>query len=68
MLRAADVNQRLILNLSEFVIFKFQLVAHIYAEGQQSDGNLGDNAGVLILDIGIISADINDGTDHVVSF
>ena len=49
---------------SEFVVFKFQLITHIQAEGQQGDGNLGDNAGVLIFDVGIVSANINDGTDH----
>ena len=67
--RSADANQRIFLSdLGKFVIFKFQLVAHIHAERQQGDGNLGDNTGVLIFDIGIVTADINDGADHTGSF
>ena len=49
---------------SKLVIFKFQLIANICAKGQQGDGDLGDHAGVLILDIGIVTADVDDGTDQ----
>ena len=48
----------------EFVVLKFQLVAHIHPEGEQGDGYLGDHAGVLILDIGVISPDVDDGAKH----
>ena len=48
----------------KLVILELELVAHIDAEGQQGDGDLGDDAGVEVLDIGIVAADINDGADH----
>ena len=51
-------------NLCEFVIFKFQPVAHIGAEGQQGDGDFGDHAGLVVLDEGVITADIHNGTEH----
>ena len=49
---------------SEFVVFEFQLVAHIHAERQQGNGNFGHNAGVLVFHIGVVAADIDDSTDH----
>ena len=52
------------LYLCEFVIFKFQPVAHIGAEGQQGDGDFGDHAGLVVLDEGVITADIHNGTEH----
>ena len=51
-------------NWSEFVVFKFQPVSHVNAEGQQGDGDLGDDAGVVILNIGVVAADIRDGAEH----
>ena len=48
----------------KFVIFKFEPVAHINAEGQQGDGNLGDNAGIVILDKGVVTANINNSAEH----
>lgn len=62
------VRSAVFLYLCKFVIFEFEPVAHIHPEGQQGDGDFGNNAGVLIFDVGVITADINDGTDHVVSF
>ena len=53
-----------LLYLSKFVIFEFQSVADIDAEGQQGDGNLGNHAGVVILDKGVVAADIDLGTEH----
>ena len=52
------------LYLGEFVVFESQLIAHIYAEGEQSDGDFGHDAGILIPDIGIIASDIDDSADH----
>ena len=48
----------------EFVIFEFQLITHVDAEGQQGNGNFGDNAGVVVLDEGVVTADINYSTKH----
>ena len=48
----------------KLVILELELVAHIDAEGQQGDGDLGDDAGVLILDKGIVTADGDDGSQH----
>ena len=52
------------LSKRELVVLKFQLIAHIHAEGEKSDGNFGNDAGVLILDIGVIAPDIDDGAEH----
>ena len=49
---------------SKFVILEFQLVAHVDAEGQQGDGDFGDNAGVVVLDEGIVAADVDDSAEH----
>ena len=51
----------------EFVIFKFQPIAYIDAKGQQGDGDLGYNAGIIIPDEGIVSANIDHGTEHISS-
>ena len=56
----------LFLYLCEFVIFKFQPVAHIDAERQQSEGDFGNYAGSVILDIGVVAADINNSAMHSV--
>ena len=55
------------LYLRKLVIFKFQPVAYINAKGQQGDGDFGDDAGVVILDISVVAADINNGTKHSAS-
>ena len=52
------------LYLGKFVIFEFKPIANINAKGQQRDGNLGNYAGIVILDIGIIAADIDYSTEH----
>ena len=52
------------LYLCKFVVFKPQPIAHIDAPGQQGNGYLGDNAGIVILDIGIVAANINNGAKH----
>ena len=51
----------------KFVILEFQSIAHIYAERQQGNGNLGNNAGIVVFDEGIVTADINDGAQHIFS-
>ena len=53
-----------LLNGGEFVIFEFQTVAHVDAEGQQGDGHLGDHAGIVVLDEGIVAADVDNGAEH----
>ena len=52
------------LNKFERIVFKFQPVANVDAKRQQRDGNLGDHAGIVILDIGIITANIRYSTEH----
>lgn len=52
------------LELGEFVVFEFQPVTHINAKGQQGNGDFGDHAGVVVLNKGIVAADINDSTEH----
>lgn len=49
------------LYLGKFVIFEFQSVAYINAEGQQGDGDFGNHTGIIVLDEGVVTADINDG-------
>ena len=51
-------------NSREFVILEFQSVPHVDAEGQQGDGDFGDHAGVVVLDEGIVAADIDNGAIH----
>ena len=51
-------------DLRELVIFKFQTVAHIHAKGQQGDGNLGNDAGLVILYKRVVTPNIHDGTEH----
>ncbi len=52
------------LDSSKFVVFKFETVAHVHAKGQQSNGNLGNNAGVIVLHIGVISTDVGYSAEH----
>ena len=59
------MSQRILLCKSKLKIFKFQLIAHIHAKGEQCDGDLGNYACLIVFDKGIVSPDINDGTDHV---
>ena len=50
--------------LCKFVVFKFETVACINAEGQQGDGDFGDNAGIVVFNEGIVTTDIDYGTKH----
>ena len=52
------------LDAGELVVLEFQLIAHINAKGQQRNGDLGDNAGVLVSDVGVIAANVRDGAEH----
>ena len=52
------------LNCGKFVVFEFQLVTYINAEGQQGNGNFGDDTGVVVFDEGVVATDINDSTIH----
>ena len=54
----------LLLYLRKFVMFKFQPVTHVNAIGQQCNGNLGNNTGIVIFDIGIVTANIDHSTEH----
>ena len=54
----------LILYSGKFVVFELQTVADVYTKGQQGNGNLGNHTGIVILDVGIISANICYGTEH----
>ena len=51
----------------ELKILEDQLIAHIGAKGQQRNGHLGNDSGLVVLDKGLIAANINDGTPHTVS-
>ena len=53
------------LNLGEFVVFEFKPVTNIDAEGEQCNRNLGNYTGLIIFDISIIAADINNSTQHM---
>ena len=52
--------------LGEFVVFKLQSVAHINAEWQQGDGNFGNHTGIVIFDISVVTANINNSAEHSV--
>ena len=53
-----------LLNLGKFVIFKFQPVTYINPPGKQCNCNFGYNTGILVFNVGIVSADINYRTNH----
>ena len=53
-----------LLYLRKLVILEFQHIAYIHAEGEQGDGNLGDDAGIVVFDKGVVTPDINDGAKH----
>ena len=48
----------------KLVIFEFQPVAHVDAKGQQGNGNFGHDAGIVVLNKGVVAADIDDSTEH----
>ena len=48
----------------ELEVLKFQPVADVSAEGEKGDGHFRDNAGIVVLNKGVIATDINDGTAH----
>ena len=52
------------LYLRKFVILKFQHIAQIYAKGEQGNGYLGDNAGVMVFDKCVVTPNIHNGTEH----
>ena len=56
--------RRHFLDALELVILELELVAYVDAEGQQGDGDLGDDASVSVLDIGLVAADVEDGAEH----
>ena len=57
----------LLLCHSKFEILENQLITHISAEGQQGNGDFGNDAGFIILDIGVVAPDINDRAAHSVT-
>ena len=56
-----------LLYLCKLVILKFQPVAHINAKGQQSDGNLGNYAGIVIADECVVSPNVDHNAKHILS-
>ena len=52
--------------LGEFVVFKLQSVAYIDTKWQQGNGNFGNHPGIVIFDISVVAANINNGTEHSV--
>ena len=52
------------LYLGKLVIFKFQTIAHVNAEGKKSDGNFRNNTGGIVLNKCVIATDINNSTEH----
>ena len=48
----------------EFVVLELELVAHVHAEGQQGDGDLGDDAGGGVFDLGVVAADVDNSAEH----
>jgi hypothetical protein len=63
-MKNAGESQRFFLYLRKFVVFEFQPVAHIDAEGQQGDGDFAFHPGIPVADGGIVATDVNNGTDH----
>ena len=51
----------------EFVVFKFQSVANINAQRQQSNSDFGNNPSVFIFDEGIITTNIYNCAVHLLS-
>ena len=45
-------------------VLKLKLVTHIHIPGKQGDGYFGDDAGVVVFDVCIVTTDINNGTEH----
>ena len=54
------------LYLCEFVIFKLQTIAYINTKWEKGNRNFRDNTGILVFHEGVISANVNDGADHIV--
>ena len=54
----------LILHSLKFVILEYQSVTNIHTNRQQCNGNFGDNTCILILDEGVITANIDYFTEH----
>lgn len=55
------------LKSSEFVILELEPVANVRAKGEQGDGDLGNHAGVVIFDVGVITTNINYCAEHKIS-
>ena len=55
------------LYLLKGIVYKFEHIAKVDAPGEQGDGYLGDDAGVMVFDKSIIAADVDDSTEHSVS-
>lgn len=55
-----------LLNLGEFVIFKFQTVTNVNAVGEKCDSYFGNNTGGIIFYKCIVTANINYSTEHMI--
>ena len=65
-IKTADMKMSAVfLYLFKLEIFKFQTVTHIDAPGKQCDGNLRNDSGLIVFDIGVIAPDIHNGTEHI---
>lgn len=53
-----------VLYLCKFIVFEFEPIAHIHTKGKQRDGNFGDHTGVIVLDEGIVTANIDNRAEH----
>ena len=54
------------LRKGEFVVLKNQTISGVHTEGEQGNGNFGNDSGIVILDEGIVTPDVNDGAEHFV--
>ena len=49
----------------ELEILELQTVADVSAEGEKGDGHFRDNAGIVVLNKGVIASNIYDGAEHI---
>ena len=53
-----------LLNLGKLVILEFQPVANIDAEREECNSNFGNYTAFVVFDESIITANVNNGTQH----
>ena len=63
--RTADAQRSFFMsNGSKFEILEFQPVPYVHTEGKQRNCDLRNDTGVLITNVGIVAANVNDCANH----